>query len=152
MRRFFIGVAAVGVLALPASMVGLGLSSPAYAASTISCAKLKGKLSGTEKVTISKCSTIPAGYVAMTGSALTLATGGNLTWKNHDFITVGSPTTSSPGQGGCKAGATEEDSTGTVTGSSSDAFDMSLVLGTYSSRVCLKGTKLSLVPHTTATF
>jgi hypothetical protein len=150
MRRLFIGVAAVGVLALPAAMVGLGLSSPAYAASTISCTKLTGKVPGT--VTIKKCKTIPAGYVQMSGTTATLETGGNLTWKNHDFITVSSPTTSSPGQGGCKAGATEEDSTGTVTGSSSDAFDVALVGGTYTSRACLKGTKLSLVPHSSAVF
>jgi len=131
-------------------MVGLGLSTPAWAASTITCGKLSGTITG--KITIKKCATIPAGYKQMSGTATTLATGGNLTWKNHDFITVSAPVTTSPGQGSCGAGQTEEDSSGTVTGSSSDAFDTSLVGGTYSSRTCLKGSKVSLVPHTSATF
>jgi hypothetical protein len=152
MRRLSFFVAAVGVVAIPASVLAVSVPGVASAGSptTISCSKLSGNINRTIKITGAKCKAKPPhGYGNITFTALQLAGGGALTWTNGDSFTVSAPTTTSPGQGGCAHGYTEEDSTGTVTGSTSDAYDAQLVGTTYTSRTCVNGVgTIKLVAHT----
>jgi hypothetical protein len=134
----------------------LAISVPATAGAsgptTIMCSKLSGNVNSTIKITGSKCKAKPPkGYGNVTFTALTLVGGGTLSWTNGDTFTVNAPTTTSPTppQGACKKGYTEEDSTGMVTGSSSDPYDAQLVGTGYSSRTCVNNAgKITLVKKT----
>jgi hypothetical protein len=148
MRRLLSVVAVGSLMAVPVSLV-VG-SGPAWASTSISCTKISGKISGNIKITGSKCKPkIPKGYGNASVSALALGsldTPANITWTNSDFLTVEVTATSSPGQGICPKGYTEEDSTIQVTGSSSDAFDTALASGSpsYNSQICLNNKKQTI--------
>jgi hypothetical protein len=147
MRRIFAVAAITAAISVPVSMASLGVASgQAFAASSVTCSSLKGKDSGT--VTIAKCTPSGGkGYKTASGTAVTLATGGNITWKSSKATTtIGDTSTSSPGQGGCKKGSTEYDFTGEVTAASASGTGIPAVGDTVSARACVtsKGA-LSLV-------
>ena len=142
MRRMFLSAAAVATLAVPASMAAIGVSSTAGATGPviIKCTSMGGNISGTVTVTGKKCKPkLKPGYGNLTGNAGSLASGGPLTWANADYFNVSAPTNTviSPDPK-CPHGYSEEYSVGTVvTPTSSDAFDQSLVGGTFSSYTCI---------------
>ena len=142
-------VAIAATISIPASVATLASAGPAFASSSVTCTSLKGSDTGT--VTIGKCSPSGGkGYKTASGTAATLATGGNITWKNSKATTtVGDTSTSSPGQGGCKKGSTEYDFTGKVTAASTSGVGIPAVGDTVSARACVtaKG-GLSLVKGT----
>jgi hypothetical protein len=147
MRRMFVAVAAAATLAVPAAAF-LATSSPATASSSVSCKKVTGSISGT--ITMKSCTPKDKNNKSLSGIATQLATGGTLTWSPSNGTTiVGNINTTSPGQGGCKNGSTEYDTTGTVTGGTSTYTHVN---DTLTSRTCVtsKG-KLSLVKGTVAT-
>ena len=150
MRRLFMAATLAATLAVPATLVAT--SSPAFAASSITCKKLSGTITGT--ITISKCKPkAPKGEKdkTLSGQAANLAAGGTLTWAPSGKTTiVGSPNTTSPGQGACKAGSTEYDSTGTVTGGTSTYTHAG---DAFSSKDCVDGSgNITLLKGTTADF
>ncbi len=151
MRRILTMVALAATITIPASVAvtTLGSAGPAFASSSVTCSKLKGSDSGT--VTISKCTPSGGkGYKSASGTAATLATGGNITWKSSKATTtVGDASVTSPGQGGCKKGSTEYDFTGKVTAASTSGTGIPAVNDTVSARACVtsKGA-LSLVKGT----
>jgi hypothetical protein len=154
MRRISLAVVAVTAVALPASVLVVGLPGSASASGpTIQCSKLSGNIGGNIKITGAKCKAKPPkGYGNITFTASELEGGGTLPWSGGGTITVSAPSTTSPGQGGCKHGYTEEDSTGSVTGGTdtgSNTYDSSLIGGTYSSRTCVNNAgKITLVKGT----
>jgi hypothetical protein len=149
MRRILTVVAIAATITIPASVATLGAAGPAFASSSVSCTSLKGSDSGT--VTIGKCTPSGGkGYKTASGTAATLATGGNITWKSSKATTtVGDAGVTSPGQGGCKKGSTEYDFTGKVTAASTSGVGIPAVGDTVSARACVssKGA-LSLVKGT----
>ena len=158
MRRTSMFVAAVAAVAMPASLAAMSFSGTASASTptSIKCSKLSGNINTTIKITGSKCKAKPPkGYGNISFDALALEGGGTLNWTGAgDSITVSAPSTTSPGQGACAHGYTEEDSTGTVTAGTDHAgtYDSSLAGGTYTSRTCVNGAgKITLVKHTSFT-
>ncbi len=152
MRRILMAAAAATALSVPvATVVVTSGSSPAFAASSLTCKKLTG--TATSTVTISKCSPLTKAekktYKSATGSSASLATGGTITWSTSGATTViGKPTVTSPGQGRCKKGSTEEDATGTVTGGTAAVTNAG---DTFAADVCVTSSgALSLVKGTVA--
>jgi hypothetical protein len=154
MRRFVLAAAAVAALSVPVATIAVSASSsPAFAASSLTCKKLTGNLSST--VTISKCSPLTkqekAGYKSASGASASLATGGTITWSNSNTTTtISQPTVTSPGQGRCKKNNTEEDATGTVTGGTAAVTNAG---DTFAADVCVNNSTgaITLVKGTTAT-
>ncbi len=149
MRRILTVVAIAATITIPASVATLGAAGPAFASSSVSCTSLKGSDTGT--VTIGKCTPSGGkGYKTASGAAATLATGGNITWKNSGATTtVGDASVTSPGQGGCKKKTTEYDFSGKVTAASTTGVGIPAVGDTVSARACVTSSgKLSLVKGT----
>ena len=149
MRHRLLTVAATAIaLSIPASVAVVGGATPAFAASSISCTGLKGTATGT--VTLSKCTPKSKTNKSASGAAASLVSGGTITWTPSNQTTVTKLTVTSPGQGGCKKGSTEEDAKGTVTGGTSTYTHSG---DTVSIRACYasKTGKLSLVKGSTAT-
>jgi hypothetical protein len=151
MRRVLLAAATAVALSVPASVAVVGNSSPAFASSSLTCKSMTGTITTT--VTISKCN-VPRGdgktYAKATGKASSLAVGGTLTWSSSKKTTIiGKPTVTSPGQGRCASGSTEEDATGSVTGGTAVVTKAG---DTFAADVCLNNSTgaLSLVPGTTA--
>ncbi|HXQ61242.1 MAG TPA: IPT/TIG domain-containing protein [Acidimicrobiales bacterium] len=110
-------------------------------ASSVQCAKLTGSATGT--MTISKCTPKVAGNKSATATAF----GSTVTWKSSGQTTDESNGMSSPGQGACAAGSTEEDISGNVTGGTSTYTAVGDVV---SAQICVSSSgKLSLVKGTT---
>jgi hypothetical protein len=148
MRHRLLVVAATAIaLSIPASVVVVGVSSPAFAASSITCKGLAGTASGT--VTVSKCTPKSKTNTSASGAAASLVSGGTITWTPSKQTTVTKLTVTSPGQGGCKKGSTEEDAKGSVTGGTSTYTHKGDVV---SIRACFASStgKLSLVKGTSA--
>jgi len=151
MRRIILALAAASALSIPTAVAVAGSSAPAWAASGITCSSAKGTASST--LTIGKCSPETKAQKktdkSASAPAVSLATGGTLTWSSSGLTTIFSVTVTSPGQGGCKPKNTEEDANGTVTGGTSD---LTHVGDTVSGRACVssKG-KISLVKGTSFT-
>ena len=107
----------------------------------------------TTTVKISKCN-VPNGdaktYASASGKASSLAEDGTLTWSTSKKTTViGKPTLTSPGQGRCVSGSTEEDATGSVTGGTAVVTKTG---DTFAADVCISSAgAISLVPGTDAT-
>jgi hypothetical protein len=151
MRRVLLAAATAVALSVPASVAVVGNSSPAFAASSLTCKKLVGK--DTSTITVSQCN-VPKGdgktYAKATGKAASLALGGTLTWSTSKKTTViGKPTVTSPGQGRCATGQTEEDATGSVTGGTAVVTKAG---DTFAADICLTNSTgaIALVPGTTA--
>jgi hypothetical protein len=113
--------------------------------STITCAKMSGYV--TAKIAFTFCQVAQkGGYLAGSDSL----TGGALTWTASATVTTFSGSATSPGQGACATGRTEEDFTGTVT---ADTSTLVAVGGTVTYRYCQGATGIvKLVPGTKATF
>jgi hypothetical protein len=148
MRRLLITVTAVATLALPATVTAFAMSSPASAASGVTCKKLTGTISG--NITISKCTPKSKTNKSASAPALSLASGGTLTWSKSAQTTTVNLSTSNPGQGACKKGSSEYDVTGTVTGGTStytqsgDAVSGKACLASSGSLSLVKGTVMTL--------
>ncbi len=151
-RRLIMVVAAVATVAVPSSIALVTQAPPAFASVSLTCAKLKGTTSG--PVVVKKCSVSKANkklYKTLTApSAISLATGGTLTWSSSgQTVTVGSPALSSP-TGNCKPKDTEELATGTVTGGTStvthagDSFRAEVCITSKGKISLAKGTVVSL--------
>ena len=114
-----------------------------------SCKKVVGTVTG--NITISKCKPKNSQYVSATGATASLETGGAFTWTPSKKTSASDNTTvSSPGQGGCAAGSTEEDATGTIT-SRSKGNTYTRIGQVISLRVCVDGSgNITLVPGTKA--
>jgi hypothetical protein len=149
MRRMILSAVTVVGFAVPTSIAAVTLTAgPAAAASSIQCGKLAGDITGT--IVIAKCSPKNKLYKTLSGTASLLAGGGALTWSPGGQTTiVSAPTTTSPGQGSCPNKWTEYDSTGTVTGGTSTYTHAG---DTFSSKSCVKGTKIKNLKHTTVAF
>lgn len=91
-------------------------SAPVPGWTPVTCGALKD--SGGE-FTVSKCVPQWGQAKSASGSATILQSGGTLTWTPNGQTTTVSLSSSSPGQGACKKGHTEEDISGTVTGGTS---------------------------------
>jgi hypothetical protein len=123
----------------------IATAGTAGASAPFSCTKVSGNIGGT--VTLKGCGG-GLGKGSMAGGSI--ATGGVITWKGErsGTTTVGNVSITSPGQGDCAKGSTEEDLTGTVTANTSKA---DLLGTTVSAQACLDGSgNVSLVKHTTA--
>lgn len=152
MRRLILVVTACATVAVPTSIAVVSMAPQAGATVSLTCAKLKGTTNG--PVSASKCTVSKAQrklYKTLTApSAISLATGGTLTWASSgETVTIG-PSTLSSGSGGCKPKDTEEIATGTVTGGTSKVTNAG---DTFYADVCIdskghiknaKGTVISL--------
>ena len=138
MRRLMLAVAA---LAVPISATAVGFGGSAGAASPVSCTKVTGTTTGS--LTFKGCGTLGKG----SAPAASLASGGTITWKGKKSgSTTFSVTVTSPGQGGCSAGSTEYDATGTVTADTSGKVGVGSAV---SGRACGSGSgAITLVKHT----
>ena len=151
MRRLLMAATVAAAFAVPAGLVLT--SSPASAASSVTCKKLSGTITGT--ITISKCTPkAPKGEKdkTLSGQATGLATGGSLTWSpSGKTTTVGKPVTTSPGQGKCPTGWTEYISSGTVTGGTATYTHAG---DTFSSDDCVNNSTsvIAILKGTTANF
>jgi len=152
MRRLILVVAAVASVALPTSIAVVTAAPQAGAAVSLTCAKLKGTTNG--PVSAFKCSVSKADkklYKKLTApSAISLATGGTLTWSSSgQTVTIGSPTLSGA-SGHCPSKDTEEIATGTVTGGSStithagDSFRVDVCISSKGKVSNAKGTVVDL--------
>ncbi len=152
MRRILMSAAIGLAAAVPLSFAVIGTSSQSAFAGTpksVSCKDLSGTTTGS--ITISKCKPKNASYKSASGLTSSLETGGNFTWSPSNKTSASDNTTvSSPGQGGCAAGSTEEDATGTVT-SISKGNTYTPIGQVISLRVCVDGSgNITLVPGTKA--
>ena len=146
MRRLLLGIAALALPVAGATAGAVATAGTAGASAPVSCTKISGNVA--TAVTLKGCG---GGLGKGTAPAPTLATGGTITWKGHNkgTTTIGNVSVTSPGQGGCKTGSTEEDFTGTVTANTSKA---NILGNTVSGRACANAAgNLSLVKHTTLT-
>jgi hypothetical protein len=99
----------------------------------VACSSVKGNTAGT--ISVGKCSPESKVDKAATGPGAETASGLTLTWSPSGQTTVLSAlSVSSPGQGGCPAGSTEYDVTGTVTGGTSTYTSVG---GTVSAHLCV---------------
>jgi hypothetical protein len=149
MRRLLVAAATALALSVPASVAVIGTSAPAWAASSVSCGKLSGTITG--NITITKCTPKSATNKSASAPASALTSGGTLTWASSGGTTTVSMTVTSPGQGGCKAGYTEYDANGHVTGGTStythvgDVTSTRACVSTAKNKIALvKGTKALL--------
>jgi hypothetical protein len=132
-RILFAGVAALGALAIPTTVL-VATSSPAGASSSLTCKKVSGSITGT--TTISKCSVPKADkktYKSASGNSTVLAGGGNITWKSSGATTsISAPTISS----GTKCPAADSDviATGSVTGGTATVTNAG---DTFSGEFCI---------------
>ncbi|HUY66093.1 MAG TPA: IPT/TIG domain-containing protein [Acidimicrobiales bacterium] len=109
--------------------------------SSVTCARVTGTVSGTMK--LSRCT--PASKTNRLATAVALG-GSTLTWSTSGQTTVGSLSSSSPGQGACRLHSTELDISGVVTGGTSTYTATGDVV---SASLCESRTgKLSLVTGT----
>ena len=122
MRRLLTVAAAAAALSIPLSAATVGLAGDAGAAtaatSSITCKGLSGTITTTVKV--SKCTPSGGkGYKSATGSAGSLASGGNLTWSSSKATTtVGDTSAKQVTPNKCGTAGTEYSFTGKVTAAS----------------------------------
>lgn len=151
MRRLVLVMAAVATVIVPSAVAIATLAPSAGAASGTTCATAKGTVSGA--ITFKKCSFMSGKDKAnksLSGSTSALAHGGTLTWAPSGQTTItGAPSFTSPGQGSCRRKTTEFIAHATVVGGTSPHTQLG---DTLSARVCLKGTKFSLLKGSEANF
>ena len=149
MRRLLVAAATALALSVPASVAVIGTSAPAWAASTVTCAKMSGTISGS--ITITKCTPKSKTNVSASAPASALTSGGSLTWTTSGGTTTVTMTVTNAGQGGCKSGYTEYDANGHVTGGTStythvgDVSSTRACVSTAKNKITLvKGSKVLL--------
>jgi len=124
MRRMVLAAVTVFGFAVPASIAVVAMAPAAQAASSGSCAKVKGSVAA--GLVFSKCTPVPKAdkqtYKALTATNIaSLATGGTLTWSGGATVTFGLPTLVTPPTNPCKGPSkklpqdTIEHAVGTVT-------------------------------------
>jgi hypothetical protein len=146
MRRVILGMAALAVPIAAATAGTVVTAGTAGASAPFTCTKVSGNVGTT--ITVKGCG---GGLGKGSATGATLASGGTIVWKGHNkgSTTVGNVSVTSPGQGACKAGSTEEDFTGTVTANTSHA---KILNSTVSGKACVDASgNISLVKHTTLT-
>ena len=154
MRRLIMVTAAIATMAVP-TVLAVTTVVPSASASGFTCAKMKGTAAGS--VEVLKCSVAKADkhtYKSLNAaSALTLASGGALTWSSSGAtVTIGTPTTSTPANNICPGGNAKQtiiNATGTITQGDGK---YALTGDTFNITVCEKnkGGKLTLAPGTVA--
>jgi hypothetical protein len=117
MRRFTIAIATAMALSVSTMVAVVGLSTPAFAASKVSCSTLTGTATGTVNVT--KCAPSSTSSVSVSGASSSLLSGGIITWSPSQQTSIIKLNVKSPGRGKCGKGSTEEDAKGSVTGGTS---------------------------------
>ncbi len=152
MRRRLLTLAAVAAaVAIPVSTATVVVGgSTAFAASSITCKSLKGTDTGT--VTIGKCTPSGGkGYKTASGSAATLATGGNITWsKSKATTTIGDTSYGTVTPNACGKKGTEYYFDGTVTAASTMGTGIPKVGDAVSADACVANSgKLTLAKGTT---
>ncbi len=151
MRRMTAIVATAVALSVPVSVASLGVAGTAGAAgSGVTCASLKGTITGT--VTISKCSPSGGkGYKKATAPASSLAGGGNVTWSNSGATTtVGDAAVTTVTPNACGKKGTEYSFTGTVTAASTSGTGIPAVGDSVSALACVTSSgKIALLKGTT---
>ncbi len=153
MRRILLSVVIGLGFTVPTTVAVIGSSSQSAFATTssvssVACKTLVGTASG--NVTISHCKPHNAAYLSATGATTALATTGSVTWTPSNKKTKVSSTFTSPGQGACALGSTEEDASGTVI-SQSVNNTYTEVGSAVSARVCVDASgNITLVPGTKA--
>lgn len=151
-RRILTMVAVAAAVSIPVSATTVVVSgSSAFAASSVSCASLKGTDTGT--VTLKKCTPSGGkGYKSASGSAATLATGGNITWSNSGATTtIGDTSYSSVTNTGCSKKDSEYEFTGTVTAASTSGTGIPKVGDSVQAFACLASSgAIKLAKGTTA--
>jgi len=161
MRRSVRVAATVVALAVPASVVAVGMTSVAGATPTVvTCKKLSGNVNTSITVKGAKCRAKPPhGYGNLTGSPAALSAGGTLTWSGTSgvaTITINAPNTMGTPPT-CPHGWTGVNAVGSViagTDTGTNTYDSSLVGGPFVANVCIKNSNdaLKFAPHTTNTF
>jgi hypothetical protein len=149
MRRVLLAAVAVATVAIPTTVAVAGITTPAWASSSVTCKVVKGSVSS-NTITFSKCSPKSKTNKSASAAASSLQgeAGGTLTWTKSAQTTVIQVSTTSPGQGGCPKGSTEYDATGSVTGGTSTYTHVG---DAVSSRLCLSAKfTFTLVKKTTA--
>jgi hypothetical protein len=137
MRRILLTVAA---MLIPAAGLTLGISGTAGAATgKITCATFTGNASST--LVISGCTGGNTGGSSQPLSAVSLATGGTVTWVSGSTTTSGAPTLTTVAATHCPGyvkGATSNPSADSFTGSvTGDTGDGMLIPGTEAGEVCI---------------
>ncbi len=157
MRRLTVVVPTAIALA-SLSAAGFGVAGTAGAAagtaaakkSGITCSSLKGTISST--VTISKCSPSGgAGYKSATAPAVSLAEGGNITWKSSGATTtVGDSSVSDVTPNKCGTKGTEYSFKGKVTAASTKGTGIPAVGNSVKALACVSSAgAITLLPGTT---
>jgi hypothetical protein len=142
-------VAAAVAIPVSAATVVVGGAPNAFASSSIQCTGLKG--TDTSTVTISKCTPSGGkGYKTATGTAVDLATGGNLTWsKSGATTTIGDTSYGEITNTGCSKKDTEYSFTGTVTDASTTGTGIPKVGDSASADACIASSgKITLAKGT----
>lgn len=151
MRRWLMVLA---VLLIPASFIGAGIASPAFAANAgVSCGKLTGSTTSTT-VTISKCNDkLNTGGSGSFPTSTVLSGSGKITWNGTGTTKVDNITFGEASSQNCATGSTEEAVSGDVAGGSG-AAPKSIHKGwVLNGDVCLNGTTgaITLAPDTKLT-
>jgi hypothetical protein len=144
MRRVVLGIAALAMPVAAATAGVVATAGTAGASAPVSCTKASGNIATT--LTLKGCG---GGLGKGTGPAS--LSGGVITWmgKHKGTTTIGNVSITSPGQGACSMGSTEEDLTATVTANTSKADILNTAV---SARACVNAQgNISLVKHTTVT-
>ena len=134
-----------GTYASSTSTNSVDLTVSVGAGSTLTCKKIFGYT--TKKATFAKCGPAQRG-ATLPGSSL--LTGGVLTWGTPRTTTTYTGSATSPGQGTCTAGHTEELFSGTVT---ADTSGFVLVGDAVTFDICVNSVSgvVKLLPHTRGT-
>jgi hypothetical protein len=115
MRRLILAVMVTGAMAVPMTAAAVSVGSPAWASSSVKCAKLSG--SATTTATISSCTPKNASYVSASGKASALESGGPITWSPSKKTTdLSKPSFKQVTPDKCPAGDSEYSIKGSVTG------------------------------------
>ncbi len=152
MRRMLLTLAALTIPITGVAVVGMSGEAGA-AAAKITCTTISGNIAG--DITVSGCTGGVTGGSSEPLPALTLASGGTITWTSGSTTTIGAPTLSSTSAKKCPGyskvkGATEptaEKFTATVTADTGDGLKIpgvgtgEVCLGTDGSVTALKSLK-----------
>jgi hypothetical protein len=140
MRRFVSAAAAVLALSIPLTAATVGFAGTAGAASKITCTSLKGTITGT--VTIGSCTPSGGkGYKTASGSASSLAGGGNITWKSSKATTtIGDTSAKQVTPDKCATGSSEYSFTGKVTAASTKGVGIPAKKDAVSAKACVSAT------------
>jgi hypothetical protein len=148
--RYWIPAIAVLVTLLGPLQAGAAQATTPVTGQTITCNKMTGFAESNVTFKGKVCSPKPPkGYGNLTGPAdAVLQSGGTLNWSgsssNAGFITIGPVTQSAPPPKACPKGWIGSLDTATVTSTSLDPYNLSMLNSSVSLTVCVKGLKMKL--------